>query len=95
MPGMPEWGTVSIIEPSHYDANTAYVIVDAHRLDNTKPYLYKTTDFGKSWSRLDSIFLKISICILVREDPLLKDVLYLGTERGVAYSVMAERIGNH
>src|SRR5262249_8784148 len=45
MSGIPEWGTVTTIEPSHYDAGTAYVTVDAHRLDNTKPYLYKTSDY--------------------------------------------------
>jgi len=86
MPGMPEWGTISIIEPSHYDAKTAYVVVDAHRLDNMKPYLYKTTDLGKSWSRLDSNLPKDVYLHSVREDPVLKNVLYLGTERGVDYS---------
>ena len=54
MPGFPEWGTVSMIEPSPFDASTAYVVVDAHRLDNMRPYLYKTTDFGKTWKRLDA-----------------------------------------
>ena len=53
MPGFPEWGTVSMIEPSPFDAGTAYVVVDAHRLDDMRPYLYKTTDFGKTWKRLD------------------------------------------
>ena len=47
MPGFPEWGTVSMIEPSPFDANTAYVVVDAHRLDDMQPYLYKTTDLGQ------------------------------------------------
>src|SRR5262245_61849233 len=46
MPGFPEWSTVSIIEPSPFDANTAYVVVDAHRLDDMRPYLYVTTDLG-------------------------------------------------
>ena len=41
-------GTVSIIEPSPFDADTAYVVVDAHRLDNIRPYLYKTTDLGRT-----------------------------------------------
>ena len=86
MPGFPEWGTVSIIEPSRYDANTAYVVVDAHRLDNTKPYLYKTTDLGKNWKRLDSDLPQDIYLHSVREDPLKKNILYIGTERGVAYS---------
>jgi photosystem II stability/assembly factor-like uncharacterized protein len=86
MPGFPEWGTVSIIEPSRYDANTAYVVVDAHRLDNMKPYLYKTTDLGKSWKRLDSDLPQDIYLHSVREDSIKKNILYIGTERGVAYS---------
>ena len=49
-PKMPEWSTVSIIDPSPHDATTAYVAVDRHRLDDFKPYIFKTTDLGKSWS---------------------------------------------
>jgi photosystem II stability/assembly factor-like uncharacterized protein len=86
MSGIPEWGTVKIIETSHFDANTAYVVVDAHRLDNTKPYLYKTTNLGDSWQRLDSSLPQDIYLHCVREDPKVKDLLYLGTERGVSYS---------
>ena len=52
--GLPEWGTVSLIEPSPFDAGTAYVVVDAHRLDDMRPYLFKTADFGQTWTRLDA-----------------------------------------
>lgn len=86
MPGFPEWGTVSMIEPSHYDAGTAYVAVDAHRLDNMKPYLYKTTDSGAAWTRLDSGLPQDVYLHAVREDTVRKNLLYLGTERGIAYS---------
>ena len=86
MPGVPEWATVSIIEPSPFDANTAYVVVDAHRLDDTRPYLYKTTDLGKSWTRLDGALPKDIYLHSVREDPKKRGQLYLGTERGVMYS---------
>ena len=86
MSGFPEWATVSIIEPSHFEAGTAYVVVDAHRLDNTKPYLYKTTDFGGSWSRLDGDMQKDIYLHSVREDPTNKNMLYAGTERGVIFS---------
>src|SRR6185295_10770650 len=48
IPGIPEWGTVSMIEPSRFDAGTAYLTVDAHRLDDTKPYVWKTADFGRT-----------------------------------------------
>ena len=44
--GMPAWGTIACIEPSHFDAGTAYVAVDFHLMDDRDPYIYKTTDFG-------------------------------------------------
>jgi photosystem II stability/assembly factor-like uncharacterized protein len=86
MPNFPEWGTVSMIEPSSFDANTAYVVVDAHRLDNTHPYLYKTTDLGKSWTRLDGSLDQKIYLHAVREDPKKRGQLYLATERGVQFS---------
>lgn len=87
MPAFPEWGTVSMIEPSHFDAGTAYVVVDAHRMANNKPYLYKTTDFGATWTRLDSALPQDVYLHAVREDTTKKEILYLGTERGVVYSI--------
>ena len=86
MPGFPEWGTVSIIEPSPFDASTAYVVVDAHRLDDMRPYLYKTSDLGRSWTRLDGALPKDIYLHSVREDPKKRGQLYLGTERGVMFS---------
>src|SRR5262249_16494170 len=50
--GLPEWGTVIGIEASPFDAGTAYVVVDAHRIDSLKPYLFQTRDFGKTWKAL-------------------------------------------
>jgi photosystem II stability/assembly factor-like uncharacterized protein len=87
MPDFPEWGTVSMIEPSPFDAHTAYVVVDAHRLDNMHPYLYKTTDLGKSWKRLDGTLAPGVYLHSVREDPKKRGQLYLATERGVVYSI--------
>lgn len=86
MPGSPEWGTVSMIEPSRLDPATAYVVVDAHRLDDMRPYLYKTTDGGRSWKRLDGRLPPDVYLHSVREDPTQRGILYLGTERGVMYS---------
>jgi len=86
MTGFPEWGTVSMIEPSPFDAGTAYVTVDAHRLDNTHPYLYKTTDLGKTWKRLDGSLPSDVYLHSVKEDPKKRGQLYLATERGVMYS---------
>jgi photosystem II stability/assembly factor-like uncharacterized protein len=86
MVGAPKLGTMSIIEPSPFDAATAYVVIDNHRLDDNHPYIYKTADYGKSWKPLhaklpDDVYLHS-----VREDPAKRGQLYLGTERGVMYS---------
>ena len=86
MPGFPEWGTVSIIEPSRTDAGTAWVVVDAHRLDDMHPYLFKTTDYGQTWKRLDGSLPQNVYLHSVRVDPVRAEILYLGTERGVRYS---------
>jgi len=86
MTGIPQWGTISIIEPSRTDAGTAWVVVDAHRLDDMHPYLFKTTDFGSSWKRLDGALPADIYLHSVRVDPVRADILYLGTERGVMFS---------
>jgi photosystem II stability/assembly factor-like uncharacterized protein len=86
MSGFPEWATVSMIEPSPFDANTAYVTVDAHRLDNTRPYLYKTTDLGRTWKRLDGSLANNVYLHSIKEDPKTRGLLYLATERGVMFS---------
>jgi len=86
MEGIPEWGTVSMTEPSRFDAGTAHVAVDAHRLDDMKPYLYKTTDFGATWKRLDGSLPQDVYLHAVREDPTRRDMLYVGTERGLAFT---------
>lgn len=84
--GMPAFGTVSLIEPSPFDAGTAYLVVDAHRLDDMKPYLWKTTDYGKTWKSLSAGLASDIYLHAVREDPKQKGTLYLGTERGVMLS---------
>jgi photosystem II stability/assembly factor-like uncharacterized protein len=86
MAGFPEWGTVSMIEPSPHDAATAYAAIDAHRLDDARPYLYRTRDYGRSWTRIDSTLVKDDYIHAVREDPARRGLLYIGTERGVMFS---------
>jgi photosystem II stability/assembly factor-like uncharacterized protein len=86
MPGFPEWGTVKCIELSPFDASTAYVVVDAHRMDDMHPYLYKTTDQGKTWTSLSAKLPPDVYLHAVREDPKRKGLLYVGTEHGVSYS---------
>src|SRR5262249_35087644 len=52
--GMPEWSRISLIEASPFDAGTAYAAVERHELDDFAPYIYKTSDFGKSWTRINN-----------------------------------------
>jgi len=86
VPEMPEWGTVSCIEPSPFDAATAYLVVDAHRLDNMRPYLYKTSDYGQTWKSF-AADLPVDVYLhAVREDPKQRGLLYAGSERGVLFS---------
>jgi len=85
-PGTPEWGTVATIEASRWDAGTAYVVVDAHRLNDEAPYLFKTTDFGANWTSLTKGLDPEVYLHVIREDPQHRGMLYLGTERGVMVS---------
>ena len=81
--GLPEWAMVSLIEPSPFDAGTAYAAVDAHKLDNYKPYIFKTTDSGKTWTSITTGLPGNSYVHAVREDPKRKGLLYAGTETGI------------
>jgi photosystem II stability/assembly factor-like uncharacterized protein len=85
--GLPEWGTVKCIEASPHDAGTAYVVVDAHMLDDMRPYLFKTVDFGQTWHSLAGSLPEHVHLHAIREDPKKKGMLYLGSERGVSFSV--------
>ena len=80
---VPEWSAISLIEASPFETGTAYVAVDAHRLDNFHPYIFKTSDFGKTWSKLIGGLPDNSYVHAVREDPVKKGLLYAGTETGV------------
>jgi photosystem II stability/assembly factor-like uncharacterized protein len=85
IPGLPPSGTVSNIEPSRYDAGTAYITVDFHQVNNRDPFVYKTTDYGNSWKSISSDIPKsvFSYAHCVREDPTRKGLLYLGTENAL------------
>jgi photosystem II stability/assembly factor-like uncharacterized protein len=80
---VPEWSAISLIEASPFETGTAYVAVDAHRLDNFHPYIFKTSDFGKTWNKLVGGLPDNSYVHAVREDPVKKGLLYAGTETGV------------
>ena len=83
---MPEWGTVSMLEASAYNAGTAYVSVQRHKMDDFAPYIFRTTDFGKTWTSLTSGIPADAFVHAVREDKKRKGLLYAGTERGVFFS---------
>lgn len=84
--GLPDWGTVSCIEASPHQESAAYVVVDAHRLDDYRPYIWKTTDFGESWTSITEGIPENEYVRVVRADPKKKGMLYAGTERGVWFS---------
>jgi len=88
LPGIPTWGTVSNIEPSRYDTGTAYLTVDGHQANNRDPYVYKTTDYGKSWRLIVAGLPKTpaGYAHVVREDPVRRGLLYLGTESALYVS---------
>src|SRR6202048_3714493 len=83
---MPEWGTVSMIEVSSKDAGTAYIAVERHKIDDFAPYVFKTADFGKSWTKLVSGLPANAYVHAVRADPRRADLLFAGTEAGVFVS---------
>jgi photosystem II stability/assembly factor-like uncharacterized protein len=83
---LPDWGTVSMIEASPFQAGAAYVAVERHRLDDFAPYAFKTTDFGKSWTSISKGIASDAYVHAIREDSKRKGLLYAGTERGVYVS---------
>jgi hypothetical protein len=83
---MPEWGTVSMIEASSRDAGTAYVAVERHKMDDFTPYVFKTTDFGKTWTKLVNGIPPNVYVHAVRVDPNHPSLLFAGTESGVFVS---------
>ena len=85
-PQMPKWGLVSMIEASPFDVGTAYAAVDNHENDDYAPYGYKTTDFGKTWTKITNGFPKNTYLRVIREDQRQKDLLYAGTETGLMAS---------
>ena len=83
---LPAWSTVSMIEPSPHDGDAAYLAIDRHKLDDIKPYAWKTHDRGKSWTRIGADLPDGAVVHAVREDPVRAGLLYAGTERGVFVS---------
>ncbi|WP_419213357.1 WD40/YVTN/BNR-like repeat-containing protein [Maribacter sp. X9] len=83
---MPEWSMVNSIEPSYFDEGTCYVAATRYKLGDFQPYLYKTTDYGKSWTKITNGIPEEHFTRVVREDPKKKGLLYAGTETGMYIS---------
>ncbi|MFN7944365.1 MAG: glycosyl hydrolase [Blastocatellia bacterium] len=83
---LPEFSRVSIIEASAHEAGTAYFAAKRYQLDDRRPYIYKTTDFGKTWTKITNGIPDNDYVHVVREDPKRPGLLYAGTEHGIYVS---------
>jgi photosystem II stability/assembly factor-like uncharacterized protein len=85
---LPPHGTVDSVEPSPHERGTCYVAVDLHQVDDRDPFIFKTTDYGKTWKAISSGIPRspLSYVHVVREDPFRKGMLYAGTENGLYVS---------
>ena len=88
IPGLPPKGTVGSVEPSRFDPGTCYITVDLHQVDNRDPFLYKTTDYGRTWKAIGAGIPKtpLSYAHVLRESPQRKGLLFAGTENGLYVS---------
>ena len=84
--GLPDWSSIDAIEPSHYDAQAAYIAVDRHKLDDIAPYAWKTANGGKSWTAIVQGLPQGAVVHAMREDPVRRGLLYAATELGVFVS---------
>jgi len=87
--GLPRWGTVSNIEPSRHDNGVAYVTFDLHQVNNRDPFVFKTADYGQTWRPVSGDIPRSvhSYAHCVREDPVKRGLLYLGTENALYFSL--------
>jgi photosystem II stability/assembly factor-like uncharacterized protein len=85
-PDLPEWSTILALDVSHYAPGTVYLAAERHRVSDLGPYLYKTTDYGKTWQRITNGITSPSSTYVVREDPVKQGLLFAGTETGVFVS---------
>lgn len=84
--GLGDWSKISLMDASHFDAGTAYVAIDRHRLDDSSPQIFRTHDFGKTWTKIVLGIPDEAYVRAVREDPGHKGLLFAGTELGVYVS---------
>jgi photosystem II stability/assembly factor-like uncharacterized protein len=94
LPDLPPWGAVRSIVPSRYDPATAYLSVDFHQMNNRDPYVYRTTDYGRTWRAITNGIPRsmLSYAKVIAEDRVRPGLLYLGTENAIYVSFDA---GDH
>ena len=87
--GLPPWGTITSIAPSTFDPATAYISIDFHLVDNRDPFIYKTTNLGKTWKQITGNLPKHPLGYVrsIAEDPNCAGLLFAGTGNGVYYSL--------
>ena len=85
-PDLPEWALISIIDLSAHQPGAAYLAATRYKLDDTCPYLYKTTDYGASWTAISGGIPEHEFTRVIREDPQRRGLLYAGTETGIYIS---------
>ena len=85
-PDFQEWTMVCILEPSPHDPATCYMAATRYKLDDYAPYLYKTTDYGQTWTRINDGIPDDDFTRVIRADPMREGLLYAGTETGVYVS---------
>lgn len=81
--GLPDFAWVSKIHASEHQAGTAFVTVDQHRMNDFRPYVFMTKNFGKSWERISSNLPKDDYVKVVRQDPHNPNLLFAGMEHGI------------
>jgi photosystem II stability/assembly factor-like uncharacterized protein len=83
---MPDFNRISMIDASAHDAGTAFLAAKRYQLDDRKPYIYRTHDFGKMWTKIVNGIPENDYVHVVREDPKRAGLLYAGTEHGIHVS---------
>src|SRR5262249_198913 len=82
-PGLPDWSLMSIVEASPHDPAAAYLAANRYKHDDFRPYLYKTTDFGNTWTKITGGIPEDDFARVIREDPERRGLLFAGTETGI------------
>ena len=83
---MPEWIQVNSLEASSHDPGTAYIAATMYKWDDNRPYLYRTSDYGKTWKKITNGIPDTAFTRVIREDPNKRGLLYAGTETGMYVS---------